>query len=190
MIFSNILLTLVIVFFCIHLILAIREGMNKHKKIHLISSKTGRVVELDATKMADFINKEVLSDFTNIAKAMFKCVSESFAKGKLTDAKKYLGEQVFPVFQKAISEREALHQTTEFVLIGFKDVKILEDSPVKKVVSFTTEQINLLKDENNNVIEGDPLYVATVTEDWTFTRKKEEDSWVVNAIESKEAHFA
>jgi len=188
MFFSNILLTVVILFFVLQLFFAVREKKKKNK-LCLISKKTGEVIELDASSFADFINKELNTDFSATAKMIFTRVSESFAKGRLSDIKNYLNEKVLPVFEQAISNREKQHQTAEFTLIGFKDVKVIEDTPTKKVVSFTTEQINLLKDEKNNVIEGDPLYVATVTEDWTFTQKKE-NTWVVSGIESKEAHFA
>ena len=189
MILSNILLGVVILFFVIRLFLAIREEGKKANKICLISKKTGQIVELKAESVAEFINKEMQLDFTNTAKAIFARVSESFAKGHLADIKNYLNDRVLPVFQQAILSREALHQKMEFTLIGFKDVKITEDAPTRKVVSFTTEQINLLKDEKGRVIEGDPLYVATVTEDWTFVQKKE-NTWMVSGIEGKEAHFA
>lgn len=189
MIFSNILLSIVILFFIVQLVFAIREKKGKQGKLCLISKKTGEVIELDATSFSDFINKEMETDFSNTAKVIFSRVSDAFAKGRLSDIKNYLNDKVLPVFQEAISTRENLHQKAEFTLIGFKSVKVLEDAPTKKVVSFTTEQINLLKDEKDNVIEGDPLYVATVTENWTFIKKKE-DMWVVSAIQGKEAHFA
>ena len=189
MIFSNILLSIVIVFFLLQFIFAIRERGIKQHKLRLISKKTGEVIELDAASFSDFVKKEMEVDFSNTAKLIFSRVSDAFAKGRLSDIKNYLNDQVLPVFQEAISTRESLHQKAEFTLIGFKSVKVLEDAQAKKVVSFTTEQINLLKDDQNNVIEGDPLYVATVTEDWTFIKKKE-NTWVVSGIQGKEAHFA
>lgn len=188
MFFSNILLCVIILFFVLQLFSAVRERKNKNK-VCLVSKKTGEVIELDATSFADFISKELESDFSATAKMIFARVSEAFAKGKLSDIKNYLNDKVLPIFQQAITEREKQHQKAEFTLIGFKDVKIVEDTPTKKVVSFTTEQINLLKDAQDNIIEGDPLYVATVTENWTFTQKKE-NNWVVSGVEGKEAHFA
>ncbi len=189
MIFSNILLSALVIFFGIRLFLAIKEAKSNKPKIRLISKKTGQVLELDTLAVANFIDKEIQMDFTNTAKMIFASVAEAFAKGRLADIKNYLHDRALPVFQQAIKAREDLHQKVEFTLIGFKDVAIVQDTPTKKVVSFTTEQINLLKDEKNNVIEGDPLYVATVKENWTFVQKKE-NAWVVSAIEPKEAHFA
>ena len=189
MILSNILLGVIIFFFITRFFLAMREEKKKHDKICLISKKTGEVVELTPNAMVEFLNKEIQADFTKIAKIIFTRVAESFAKGRLGDAKNYLSEKVVPIFEQAISEREKLHQRAEFVLIGFKDVHVLQDAPTKKVISFTTEQVNLLKDEQGNIIEGDPLYISTVTENWTFIQKKA-DLWIVNGIENKEAHFA
>ena len=189
MFFTNILLSVLILFFIFQVFWAIREKRNNKNKLCLISKKTGEVIELDATSFTDFINKEIQTDFTAMAKMIFTRVSEAFASGKLSDIKNYLNEKVLPIFQQAVEERENQHQKAEFALIGFKDVKIVEDTPTKKVVCFTTEQVNILKDSEGNIIEGDPLYVATVTENWTFVQKKE-NTWVVSGIESKEAHFA
>lgn len=189
MILSNIIITALILFFCIHLFGAIRERSKKNDKIRLMSKTTGQVLEINATQISDFINQEILADFTITAKAIFKCVAEAFATGHLSEMKRYLDDGVLPVFQKALAVREQAQQKAEFTLIGFKEVKILEDAPERKIVSFTTEQINLLKDSTGNVIEGDPLYVATVTEQWTFVAKNK-DKWVVQSIQNMEGHFA
>lgn len=189
MIYSHIIITILILFFCVYLVAAIREGNKKGDKIRLMSKTTGQVLEINASQISDFINKELMADFTITAKAIFKCVAEAFAAGHLSDIKKYLGENVLPVFQQNLADREKLEQHAEFTLIGFKEVKLLVDNPDKKIVSFTTEQINLLKDKTGNVIEGDPLYVATVTELWTFVPQNK-DKWVVQSIQNTEAHFA
>lgn len=187
--FSNILLGALIVFFIVHFVLAIREGNKKKTPYCLVCKQTGQTFPLDAETMAQLIEKEIQLDFTHTAKVIFSQVANAFAKGHLSCVKSYLNEKVLPVFQEAIAQRDSLKQTTEFSLIGFKEVKIISDEPNKKIVTFTTEQVNLLKDADNNVIEGDPLYVATVTENWTF-EKKGENAWVVSAIENMEAHFA
>lgn len=189
MIWSNILITILVLFFCAHLWAAIREKTQKADKVRLISKTTGQVLEIQANQISDFINKEILSDFTITAKAIFKCVAESFAEGRLAEIKRYLDDNVLPIFQETLAVRAQQQQKAEFTLIGFKEVKVLEDNPDKKVVSFTTEQVNLLRDKEGNVIEGDPLYVATVTEKWTFVAKNK-DKWVVQSIQNMEAHFA
>ena len=189
MILNHIIITILILFFSVRLFAAIRESKKKEDKITLMSKKTGQILEINAVQISDFINKELLADFTITAKTIFKCVAESFAAGHLAEIKKYLDDNVLPIFQETLAARAQQQQKAEFTLIGFKEVKVLEDNPDKKVVSFTTEQVNLLKDKEGNVIEGDPLYVATVTEKWTFVAKSK-DKWVVQSIQNMEAHFA
>ena len=186
---THILMGLVVLFFVLRLFLAIREAKKSTPKIRLISKETGEVVEMDMSNVPNMLCNLVANDFTYTAKFIFSRVTDAFAKGRLSDIKKYLNNKVLPVFEEAISLRNKQHQTMEFSLIGFKDVKILDDSPNQKIVSFTTEQVNLLKDKENKVIEGDPLYVATVNEKWTFIRQKQ-NNWVVSQIEQGEAHFA
>ena len=189
MILNPIIITILILFFCVRLFLAVRETKKNGDKIRVMSKKTGQILEIDAAQISDFIDKELKADFTITARAIFKCVSEAFASGHLAESKKYLADNVLPVFQAILDTRAKEQQKAEFTLIGFKEVKLLEDTPDKKVVSFTTEQINLLKDKEGNVLEGDPLYVATVTEHWTFVSKNK-DKWVVQSIKNMEAHFA
>ncbi len=189
MIFTNILLGLVILFFGVRLILAVRENMKKNDKICLISKKTGKVVHLNREEMFEFMNKEIQEDFSYTAQALFKKVTTAFAEGNLSELKSCLSESALNIFKGAIEERVAKKQKMEFALIGFKDVKVLEDTPDKKVVLFTTEQVNLLKDEKEKVIEGDTLYVATITEKWTFTQPRA-NHWHVSGVEQQEASFA
>ena len=69
----------------------------------------------------------------------------------------------------------------DFTLVDFKDVKLLKtDSEKIRQVVFTTEQINLIKDKEGNVISGDPMYVTTVNEIWTFEQQSDK-TWVLSA---------
>ena len=189
MILTNILLSAVVLFFAIRLFLAIRESKDEKTRIRLISRKKGEILQLNVKDVPHVLCEALQLDFIETAKLIFARVADGFAKGRLSDIRPLLDEKVSHVFEKEISERVEKKQKVEFSLIGFQNVQVVEDTPLKKVVSFTTEQINLLKDSKNQILEGDPMYVATVTEYWTFTKAKAA-SWVLSAIESKEGHFA
>ncbi len=190
MILSNILLGALVLFFGIRLFFAVRETKKARPKIRLFSKETGEVVELNLGEDAvRILNAADSIDFKERAKFIFLRVVDAFAKGRVSDVKHYLNDKVLPVFQKAVADREAKGQKMEFSLIGFKEIKLLSETADQKVVAFTTEQVNLLRDKDNKIIEGDPLYVATVSEEWTFTRKNE-NVWVVSGIRLGEAHFA
>ncbi|MBQ4471683.1 MAG: TIM44-like domain-containing protein [Alphaproteobacteria bacterium] len=189
MILTHILLGMVILFFALRLFFAIREAKKAPHKIRLISKETGEILEVNMAEAPQILSDLVANDFTYTAKFIFTRVTDAFAKGRVCDIKKYLNDKVLPVFEQAVENRNKQQQTMEFSLIGFKEVKVLENHPQEKLVSFTTEQVNLLKDKENKVIEGDPLYVATVNERWTFT-KEPNNNWVISRIEAGEAHFA
>ena len=53
-------------------------------------------------------------------------------------------------------------------------------------VRFTTEQINLLKDEKGEVIEGDKMSISVMTDTWVF-KKVGKDAWIITATESRTA---
>ena len=78
-------------------------------------------------------------------------------------------------FKKVISQRQQDNITAETDLIGFNeaeitDVKLNQNDTAKISVKFVTEQVNLLKDKDDNVIEGDENFVQTITDIWTFER--------------------
>jgi predicted lipid-binding transport protein (Tim44 family) len=50
-----------------------------------------------------------------------------------------------------------------------KDVKILKNS-AKIAVEFITEQVNLLRNAEGKVIEGDENFIQKITDVWTFER--------------------
>ena len=84
-------------------------------------------------------------------------------------------------FKNAVENRRNQNQHIEFTLVDFKNVKLLKtDSDKVRQVAFTTEQINLLKDKEGNVISGDPMYVTTVSEVWTFEQQADK-SWLLIA---------
>ena len=37
-------------------------------------------------------------------------------------------------------------------------------------VEFVSEQVNVLRDKDNKIIEGDENYIQTITDVWTFER--------------------
>ena len=48
-------------------------------------------------------------------------------------------------------------------------------------VEFVTEQVNVLRNKENQVIEGDENYIQTITDVWTFERPLDSKSlnWVL-----------
>ncbi|MGN0919563.1 MAG: Tim44 domain-containing protein [Alphaproteobacteria bacterium] len=153
-------------------------------KIRLISKKTGQVIELN---LLDDKGQPVLhplnSDeaFIVIAKDMFARIVQGFTTGHLEKIKTLMTPKVLTAFKTAVENRQQKNQHMDFTLVDFKDVKLLKPASEKtRQVAFTTEQISLLKDDKGNVISGDPMYVTTVSEIWTFEQQSDH-SWVLSA---------
>ncbi len=53
-------------------------------------------------------------------------------------------------------------------------------------VKFVSQQINVTKDQEGRIIDGDPSEVANITDIWTFARpvKSRDPNWVLAATES------
>ena len=153
-------------------------------KIRLISKKTGQVIELNLLddKGQPIIQPVNPDDaFILIAKDMFSRIVQGFTTGNLDNIKTLITPKVLTVFKNAVENRRQNNQHMDFTLVDFKEVKLLKTGSDKvRQVVFTTEQINLVKDKNGNVISGDPMYVTTVNEIWTFEQQPDK-SWVLSA---------
>ena len=151
-------------------------------KIRLISKKTGQVIELNLLdEKGQPILKQLSPDeaFMLMAKDMFMRIVHAFTTGEVDKLKSMVSPKVLSTFANAIEKRRQDKQHMDFTLVDFKDVKILKtDSERIRQVAFTTEQINLLKDEQGKVISGDPMYVTTVHEVWTF-EQQENKNWIL-----------
>lgn len=114
------------------------------------------------------------AQFVPGALAAFEMVVEAFADGDTKTLRNMLNDEVFENFSNAIKEREEAGETLETTLIGIKSSDIIEarvDGRMAFVVlKFVSEQVNVTKNENDAVIDGDPNHVTTITDLWTFAR--------------------
>lgn len=117
------------------------------------------------------LNKEL---FLSGAKRVFEMVLSAFNKGDLNPVRDLMSKKVYDSFNQVIENRKNDNITSEVDFICFekseiKDIKRLKNT-VKVVVEFVSEQINLLKNKDGEVIEGDENFVQKITDMWTFER--------------------
>ncbi len=112
--------------------------------------------------------------FVSGAKAAFEMILGAFAAGDDKALKPLLSPEVFANFKDAIDQRRKNGETLEAELIGINQAEIvgaaMEARTARVTVRFVTEQVNVLRDAENRVVEGDPARVTRVTDVWTFTR--------------------
>ena len=146
-------------------------------KTHNAVDKTAAESETD-----EEFNKEA---FLNGARKVFELILLAFNKGELTSVKELLNKKVYDAFNSVLAERKEQNITSEVDFICFdksevKDVKFLKNS-IKVVVEFVSEQVNLLRNAQGEVVEGDENFVQKITDVWTFERivNAKNNNWVL-----------
>ncbi len=195
--FENIILTGIVVVLAYMLFRSPEKGASRKRKpttpahkIRFVSEQTGEVIEMRLIDNSHKFKKELSEEnFIANAKMSFQMIVDAFTKGDISKIKNLLMPDIYSAFEGEINKRKENKHVVDFSLICFDSVKILNTSVQKEevTVQFVTEQINLLKDAEGNVIEGDEMSVATVTDTWTF-RKKGRTKWVVSATKSGEIY--
>lgn len=132
-----------------------------------------------------------LVDFMQKAPRAFEYIAAAFAKGNKNDLKPLLSPEIYASFEKVINERKERGETAEFNLIGFKTIRLTKaetaGDDVELTVEFETEQTNIVKDSQGQVIVGDPTYIETVTDVWTLRKNMKSGSpvWILTATHNK-----
>lgn len=128
--------------------------------------------------------------FLEGARAAFEMIVGAFAAGDTTTLRPLLSDEVFENFKNAIDARSKAGHTLETTLVGITSTDMLEADlqgrTAMVTVKFVSEQVNVTRDAQGNVVEGDPATVATVTDIWTFARntRARDPNWALVATGS------
>ena len=108
------------------------------------------------------------------ARAAFEMVVHAFATGDTGALRSLLSDDVFEHFQGAIEARLEQGETLETTVIGIKSAEIIDAEFGGRnailTVKFVSEQVNVTRDTEGGVVDGDPNQVADVTDIWMFAR--------------------
>ena len=113
--------------------------------------------------------------FLKSAEQAFQIITEAFNKGDVETLEMLINKKLFKKFQEVIECRKRDNLTAETDFIGFDKVEIIKarikaDKVAEITVEFVSEQVNILRDAEGNVIEGDENYIQNITDVWTFER--------------------
>jgi len=130
--------------------------------------------------------------FLEGSRGAFEMIVTAYAQGDRKQLRELLANDVYGDFEAAIEEREKAGQTLETTLVNIRESEIIEAELQNRTafvtVKFVTEQINVLKDKDGQVVEGDAEHVADVTDIWTFARntRSRDPNWTLVATRSPE----
>ncbi len=130
--------------------------------------------------------------FINNAKKAFEIIVVSFSKEDTQTLKPLLSKSLFKKFNDIILQRQADEIRAETDFIGFKqavivDAKISKNETAKIVVKFVSEQVNLIKNNKNEIIEGDENFIQSITDNWTFEKdiKSSSPIWLLSTTKKQ-----
>lgn len=115
------------------------------------------------------------ANFITGAKKAFQVITEAFNKADTETLKMLVSPSILKKMQTVIKQRqdEAITAETDFICFDKADIiKAKVDSKNNALISveFVSEQVNVLRDKDNKIIEGDENYIQTITDVWTFER--------------------
>ena len=178
-----------------------REGAEKlynllkseaEKELKINSEKVEELVPLDSKPLNDIdavlvtIPDFKKDSFISGAKKAFQVITQAFNNGDVETLKMLVSTSIFNKMQKIINQRKEEQITAETDFICFEKVDIVKASINDKnkaqiAVEFVSEQVNLLRNKDNEIIEGDENYIQNITDVWTFEKKLDEKTlnWVL-----------
>lgn len=131
--------------------------------------------------------------FLKGATGAFEMIVGAFAEGRVEDIRPFLGTEVYAQFAQAVTDREAAGEKVETQVVSIKKATI-SDAAMKgrdAVVSveFVTEQVNVVRDKDDKVVDGDPNAIVTLTDVWTFARdvRSADPNWKLMVTRSVDA---
>ena len=122
-------------------------------------------------------------EFAGGARGAFEMIVQAFADGDADTLKNLLAADVFENFNDAIEARKEANESLETTIIGIGSADIIEarmdGTNAVVTMKFVSDQVNVTRDSDNRVVDGDPNQVTTITDIWTFSRdtKSRDPNW-------------
>ena len=137
------------------------------------------------------LEKEEKELFLKGAESAYETILTSFAKGEKEKLKQLLSKEIYDNFIKAIDERNQQNIRSELTFIGIKKSNIEKFEKVQDqffaTVKIVCEIISVKKNKTDEIIEGNPDKIKTVTDYWKFSKSalSKNPNWFLTQIISK-----
>ncbi len=123
-----------------------------------------------------------VTEFLSGARGAYEMILMSFESGKLDDILPFLSRDVFESFDEVVQlrDREGLRVEAEFV--GVREVELTDATydeatdEAEVTVRFVGELTSVVRNNNGDIVEGDPNVIKRQKDVWTFARNMRSDS--------------
>ena len=115
--------------------------------------------------------------FLSGARQAYEMILTAFEKGDLSDVRSFLAPQVADAFDNVIAQRKAQGITSEVQYLGTRETALeaAEFDPASGTgevsVRFVGELIAAHRDDQGNIVDGDPKTARKQRDVWTFARR-------------------
>ena len=128
-------------------------------------------------------------EFLDGSKKAFEFIIKNYSEEKLEPLKKLLSSSIYKDFKSQIDVRVKKSQNLDVTIIGIKSAEIVNASLKSKIalicVKFSSEQVQVVKDLEGKIVEGDNNQILSIDEKWSFSKnlKSKDPNWTLEKIE-------
>jgi predicted lipid-binding transport protein (Tim44 family) len=129
-------------------------------------------------------------EFISGSRAAFSWIVSAFADGDAVKLEPLLGPKLFKNFEKVIQERAAAGEKLETKIVSIKSAQIddvlVAGNTATVTVEFISDQIKVVRDSEENIVDGDPDTIESLTDLWTFNRDvtSPNPNWILTRTET------
>ncbi len=146
-----------------------------------ISNELNKIHKIDPSFAVD--------EFIVGAKKAFEFIINKYSDENIKPLKNLLSADIFKMFDKQINSRAKKNENLDVNIIGIKEAKI-EDVSIKSSVAsikvkFSSEQVQVIKNNKGKIISGDGNQILSIVESWFFSKdlKRKDPNWILEKIE-------
>ena len=158
---------------------SIKKNLHSNKKINSVINE---ILKID--------DKFEISTFCSGAKKAFEYILTEYSANNLKGLEKLVSKNIYKAFEDQINLRAKNKEKLEITVISVKKPEIKSVNLEKKYIAyfkllFDSEQIQITKNSNDEVIDGDNNQILQIKEIWTFSKnlKSKDPNWILEEIE-------
>ncbi len=152
------------------------------RKNYSVANKTAEIGLIEISKADKAFDIDV---FLEGAQDAFVYIVESFAEGDREVLRELLADDVYNAFEGAISQREERKETQSTEIHAVRKAEVIdakmEGKDAKITVRFVAQENSVTRDEDGNIITGNPDRNTEIIDIWTFGRpvKSKNPTWAL-----------
>ena len=117
-----------------------------------------------------------VTEFIGGARGAYEMILMSFERGDVADIENFLSEDVYETFVTVIADREDKGLRIEADFVGVREVGLematfdRETGEAEVTLRFVGELTSVVRNENGEIVEGNPNEIKKQRDVWTFAR--------------------